>query len=218
MREDNRARDAELAAAARRPLPPPVHGHRFGTNRLFGVSGSGSSSRHSSATGRPMPDNVYSTISRAVGSRMSAPSGPRRFPRDSSVDLGNKVSKTGRVRQAGFIVEDDDDLPVNPIGSMAPPSRPQTHNEDKYNKENRRHYNYYDNSDDLPQSAIIFKMLLSRPNKERHGIQKQTERELDDLAGLRLNGAYSAHARKTSRLEPRYNGDGGLVDSEEELE
>lgn len=221
LRQDMRAQEAELASAIRRTPQPRIHGARFKTNHPLCVSESVSSSRYSPSPLRSMPNSIYNTVSGAIGSRMSAPSALRRSSRDDSVDLATKVSKTGRVRQAGFIVEDDDDeLPLNPIGSMAPPHRPLKQNVDKYNKEDKRIYDYEDDDgDDLPESAINFIKSLPRPTKERPGTRKYKEREIDDeLTGFRSHGDYSAHARKTSQRELMYSRHERLVDSNEAVE
>lgn len=165
-----RAAEAELAASA--PSVPRNNGEN---NRSSNASAGLSSSRYSTASVRPFPSSsVCHTISRAIAPRILARTAPRRLSREKSAGPGNKVSNTGRVRQAGFLIGDDDPLPQNPIQSMmSPPRQPKHHI--KY-RENRR---YDDNDDDdLPENPVHSMQPPPRP-KERIRIHKQRENRGD---------------------------------------
>ena len=187
LKEAVRVKEAYAAALAMRP--PPAPRERFENGRPIHRTVSGSSNgRHGPAADRPNPRDVYLTISRAMAQKASAPSGPRRLSKERSVGPGNKVSNTGRARQAGFLTaidNDSHDLLESPVVSMAPPPRPSKHKTNKH-KENITHYDDYNNDNDRPISTIYSTRPRPLPDNEPpyQGTKTLTNPRLNRLSCL----------------------------------
>lgn len=139
-------------STSRSPATPKICSSDF--PRSSGAPESFASYRDRSSSVTAMPAGVYSTILNSIAPIHVAPhSAPRRLTREESVGPGNNVSRTGRIRQIGFLL--DDQIPRHPVGFIGPP--PSCIPQSSWSKHKAIVPIYADsddNDDDLPESSF----------------------------------------------------------------
>lgn len=144
---------------------------RFDLPRSSGASGSFAPSRDRSGPLSSMPAGVYRTTSNSVAPRHVAPyPPPRRLTLEESVGPGNKVSRTGRIRQVGFLM--DDQIPRHPVSSLGPPPRiPQN----SCNKHKTNRIAHIDDDGDLSETPFL-SIKRSTGSREQAGVPRRQDR------------------------------------------
>lgn len=178
---------------------------RFDLPRSSDASGSFASSRDRSGSLSSMPAGVYRTISNSVAPGHVAPhSARRRLTREESVGPGNKVSRTGRIRQVGFLMEDQ--IPRHPVGSMGPPPPRVPQNSGNKHKTNRLAHAHSEDDGDLSET-LSRSIECSTGSREQAGVPQRQDRHRGSAASYH-NLVNRSHDRRppepTQRRHPLY--------------
>ena len=151
---ENRLRQNPRVPQSTTGAPATPENRRCDFPRSSGASESFASSRDGSGSLTSMPAGAYSTISNSIAPRHVAPqSRPKRLIREESVGPGKKVSRTGRIRQVGFLMEDQ--ISHHHVGSRGPPAARIPQNSRSKHKVNVPGYAGRDDGDDhLPETPF----------------------------------------------------------------
>ena len=181
---EKRLRQNPRVPRSRTGVPATAENRRFDFPHSSGAPGSLASSRDRSGSLTSMPAGVYSTISNSIGTRHVAPhSTPKRLTREESVEPGNKVSRTGRIRQVGFLIKDQ--ISRHPVDSMGPPPPRIPQNSGSKHKANVPIYaDSDDDDDDLPETLFRSVKHLAR-SRQQTAIPRRQDRHHDGASSYR---------------------------------
>ena len=178
---ENRLRqDARVPQSTTGTLAIPDN-RRCDFPRSSGAPGSLASSRDRSGSLISMPEGAYSTVLNSIVPRHAAPqSRPKRLTREESVGPGKKVSRTGRIRQVGFLMEDQ--ISHHPVGSTGPqPARIPQNSRSKH-KANVPVYADRDDGDDhLPETPFRSVKHPARSGQQTANLRREDRHH--DCAG-----------------------------------
>lgn len=192
LRKNPRVLQSTIGAA------PTPENRSFDFQRSSGTPGSVAPSRDRSGPLSPMPAGVYRIISNSVAPGHVAPhSARRRMTREESVGPSNKISRTGRTRQVGFLTEDQ--IPRHPVSSMGspPPNIPQ----DTGNKHKTNRPAYADSEGDgdlleTPSRSI----KRSTGSREKAGVPQRQDRHHSVAASYHnISNRSSDHRTQTTQ-------------------
>lgn len=176
---ENRLRQNPRVPQSTTGAPATPENRRFDFPRSSGPPGSFASSRDRSVPLTSMRAGVYSTISNSLApGNVASHFARKRLTREESVEPGNKVSRTGRIRQVGFLMEDQ--IPQHSLGSMEPPPPRLPQNSGSKHKANVPTYVHSDDDDDDLLETRYRSVNHRARSRQQTAMSRRQDRHHDD--------------------------------------